>query len=315
MKKILLTLTAMGLLFAQSYGVQFFEYDSSRGEFPADGLGFDFSSLDQFSPEFKGIMYPLLDGSDEINFNADPFPVFELYSDIHLEGVESDGNYSIFTSEIDDGNGNMVLNTTLVPATIASTYKGAPRVFAVSAEQAPEFESKDVLIDYGLLLGEGKGEAYIEYWYRTDSTGQWFKITEFDTVEPSATNEGFTSDSGFKYTRWLAGQQLGNTVKTDNAQIRVTAKYGAPSGWDGFDPFHQETYDSPTGGDETYDSPTGGDETYDSPTGGDETYDSPTGGTDPYTTDSDGDGVMDAYDYAPYDSSIWEDPNSSPDGF
>jgi hypothetical protein len=298
MKKILLTLTAMGLLFAQSYGVQFFEYDSSRSEVPT--APFDPSSLDQFSPEFRGIMYPLLDGSDEIDFNADPFPVFELNMAVH----SIDGNYSLYSSETDDGTGNMVLNTTLVPATIASTYKGAPRVFAVSAQQAPEFESKDVLIDYGLLLGEGKGEAYIEYWYRTDSTGQWLKVNDFDTAEPTATNEGFTSDSGLKYTRWLAGQQLGNTVKTDNAQIRVTAKYGAPSGWDGFDPFHQETYDSPTGGDETYDSPTGGDET----------YDSPTGGTDPYTTDSDGDGVMDAYDYAPNDPAIWEDPNSSPDG-
>ena len=110
------------------------------------------------------------------------------------------------------------------------------------------------------------------------------KLTDFDTNEYGATNEGFTPNSGFKYTRWLAGQQLGNTVKTNNAQIRVTAKYGAASGWDGYDPFHQETYESPTGG-----------------------YDSPTGGTgdDPYSTDSDGDGVMDAYDYAPYDSTIW----------
>jgi hypothetical protein len=281
MKKILLTLTAMGLLFAQSYGVQFFEYDSSRSEIPANSLGFDFSSLDQFSSEFKGIMYPMMENSDEIDFNAEPLPVFELNSALH----QVDGNYSLYASETDDGTGNMILDITLVPATIASTYKGAPRVFAVSAQQAPEFESKDVLIDYGLLLGEGKGEAYIEYWYRTDSTGQWLKVTEFDTVEQTATNEGFTPDSGLKYTRWLAGQQLGNTVKTDNAQIRVTAKYGAPSGWDGFDPFHQETYDSPTGGD------------------------------DPYTTDSDGDGVMDAYDYAPYDSAIWEDPSSSPDGF
>ena len=267
----------MGLLFAQSYGVQFFEYDSSRSEIPANSLGFDFSSLDQFSSEFRGIMYPLLDGSDEIDFNADPFPVFEL----NVADHSYDGNYSYYTSESDDGTGNI---TSVVPATIASTYKGAPRVFAVSAQQAPEFESKDVLIDYGLLLGEGKGEAYIEYWYRTDSTGQWLKITLFDTSEQTATNEGFTFDSGLKYTRWLAGQQLGNTVKTDNAQIRVTAKYGAPSGWDGFDPFYQVTSETPTGG------------------------------TDSYTTDSDGDGVMDAYDYAPYDPSIWEDPNASPTG-
>ena len=280
----------MGLLFAQSYGVQFFEYDSSRSEISADALPFDFSSLDQFSSEFKGIMYPPMENSDEIDFNADPFPVFELNLAIH----QVDGNYSLYASETDDGTGNMVLNTTLVPATIASTYKGAPRVFAVSAQQAPEFESKDVLIDYGLLLGEGKGEAYIEYWYRTDSTGQWLKVNDFDTAEPTATNEGFTSDSGLKYTRWLAGQQLGNTVKTDNAQIRVTAKYGAPSGWDGFDPFYQVTSETPTGGTDTSESPTGG--------------------TDSYTTDSDGDGVMDAYDYAPYDPSIWEDPNASPTG-
>jgi hypothetical protein len=276
MKKILLTLTAMGLLFAQSYGVQFFEYDSSRSEIPSQALPFDLSSLDQFSSEFRGIMYPLLDGSDEIDFNADPFPVFEL----NVVDHSAEGNYSIYTIESDDGTGNI---TSVVPATIASTYKGAPRVFAVSAQQAPEFESKDVLIDYGLLLGEGKGEAYIEYWYRSDSTGQWLKVTDFDTAEPTATNEGFTSDSGLKYTRWLAGQQLGNTVKTDNAQIRVTAKYGAPSGWDGFDPFHQEINDSPTGGydDPINDSPTGGydDPIYDSPTGGydDPIYDSPTG--------------------------------------
>ena len=66
--------------------------------------------------------------------------------------------------------------------------------------------------------------------------------------------EGFTSKSGNHYTKWQAGAQLGNQVKTNNAQIRVTANYGGPSGWDGYDPFTATSYQSGDGG---YSSPTG----------------------------------------------------------
>ena len=59
------------------------------------------------------------------------------------------------------------------------------------------------------------------------------------------TNEGPTSKKWSNEAIWLAGNQLGNQVKTNNAQIRVTAYYGAASGWDGYDPFHQETYGGP----------------------------------------------------------------------
>ena len=46
--------------------------------------------------------------------------------------------------------------------------KVPPSSLRSHAEQSPEPESKDVLFDFFLLLGEGKADAYIEYWFRAD---------------------------------------------------------------------------------------------------------------------------------------------------
>jgi hypothetical protein len=116
----------------------------------------------------------------------------------------------------------------------SNTYKGAPLIIDVRAGQSDFNESKDVEFGFHLLLGEGKGDAYIEYWFRADYSGPWEKIhPEYLSSESWAT-DGITSNSGQHGNVWKAGDQLGNQVKTNNAQIRVTAYYGStPSGWDG----------------------------------------------------------------------------------
>jgi len=207
--------------------------------------------------------------------------------------------------------GQNTLTPALFPVVQSNTYKGAPLVLDVKAMQSDVDESKDVIIDYYLLLGEGRGPAYVEYWFRPDY-GTWTKIgNSYLDGDIGLTAEGLTSISGRHMGAWFAGAQLGNQLKTTNAQIRVTARYGEPSGWDGTDPFvtTDSGYTSPTGGDSGYTNPTGGDSGYTSPTGGDSGYTSPTGGggTDPYSTDSDGDGVFDAYDAYPYDPSRTSD--------
>jgi len=200
----------------------------------------------------------------------------------------------------DPALGHETLTPALFPVVKSNTYKGAPLVLDVKAMQSDVNESKDVIFNYYLLLGDGKGDAYVEYWFRADY-GNWTKIgNSYLSSQYGETAEGLTSKSGEHYGTWFAGAQLGNQLKTTNAQIRVTARYGEPSGWDGTDPF--VTTDS------GYSSPTGGDSGYTSPTGG--------GGTDPYSTDSDGDGVFDAYDAYPYDPSRTSDDGvyESPDG-
>ena len=193
--------------------------------------------------------------------------------------------------------GQNTLTPALFPVVKSNTYKGAPLVLDVKAMQSDVNESKDVIFNYYLLLGDGKGDAYVEYWFRADY-GNWTKIgNSYLSSQYGETAEGLTSKSGEHYGTWFAGAQLGNQLKTTNAQIRVTARYGEPSGWDGTDPF--VTTDSGyTSGDSGYTSPTGG------------------GGTDPYSTDSDGDGVFDAYDAYPYDPSRTSDDGvyESPDG-
>jgi RNA recognition motif-containing protein len=122
----------------------------------------------------------------------------------------------------------------LLPVVKSNTYKGAPIILNVDAFQNDYNESKDVIIEYYLLLGQDRGQAYIEYWYRSDFSPSWEKLDpQYLNNESWATGEGLTSKSGRHENVWQAGVQLGNQVKTSNAQIRVTANYGVPSGWDG----------------------------------------------------------------------------------
>ena len=320
MKKLLLLLTLTGIAastaFSQTAPFDLYEGDGNESYAIKISPIYDqWGNLNLENPEAVGVAY-LKSQIEDNNFSDEGLIVYYLNNtEITMsgQGYLNGENYNTLGEVIQTGYyvideaylfdpelGQNTLTPALFPVVQSNTYKGAPLVLDVKAMQNDFNESKDVLIDYYLLLGEGRGPAYVEYWFRPDY-GTWTKIgNSYLSSQAGDTVEGLTSISGRHFGAWFAGAQLGNQLKTTNAQIRVTARYGEPSGWDGTDPF--VTTDS------GYTSPTGGDSGYTSPTGG--------GGTDPYSTDSDGDGVFDAYDAYPYDPSRTSDDGvyESPDG-
>jgi hypothetical protein len=315
MKKILLTILTVGIAastaFSQTPLFELYEGDTNDSLLVKIDPQNDSGGNPPWLGEPVGVAYFSGQIADN-NFSGGGELVYDLtYDTITLPGEGqlngfsfneagvsvNDGFYIITEGLVfDPALGNTVIAPALRPVVKSNTYKGAPLVLDVHAEQSDFNESKDVLINFYLLLGEGKGDAYIEYWYRADFSSTWQKIApQYLTDDGYTTSEGPTSKSGHHHNVWQAGAQLGNQVKTNNAQIRVSANYGVASGWSGNEPF--SSYQSGDGG-------------YSSPSGGGSGSGS---GSDPSTTDSDGDGVMDAYDYAPYDSTIWNDPYQSGD--
>jgi hypothetical protein len=300
MKKLLLLLTITGIAASTAFSQTpsgFDLYETDGNESRAIKISPQFDNLGNlYLPNASGFAYHKSQIEDN-NFSEEGLLVYYLYDyqitqtgvgQLNGETYDAIG-YPVQTGYyvmeeaylFDPISGQNTLTPALFPVVKSNTYKGAPLVLDVKARQDDYNESKDVLIDYHLLLGEGRGDAYVEYWFRPDY-GTWTKIgNSYLSSQYGDTAEGLTSKSGEHFVKWSAGAQLGNQLKTTNAQIRVTARYGEPSGWDGSDPF--VTLDS------NYTSPSGGT------------------GTDPYTTDSDGDGVMDAYDAYPYDPSRTSD--------
>lgn len=172
--------------------------------------------------------------------------VYELNSG---DGMESDGTTAI-------PEGKYALNLTnpsapeLTPVTTAGEYQGAPRVIAVNAGQSDIVDSRDVNIEYGLLLGQGKGEAYVEYWFKADGDNSASKWQNIDNNNVLGAQEGVMaeSESGYYSADWKAGESsFANGINTTNARIRVTAKLGnTESGWNGEGHFTSSS--SPAGG-------------------------------------------------------------------
>ena len=300
MKKLLLLLTLTGIAastaFSQTAAFDLYEGDGNESYAIRINPQYDQWGTLSILPAAAGVAY-LKSQIEDNNFSDEGLLVYYLEDyKISMEGegnlngdpydnrgmIYQTGYYVMDEAYLfDPALGQNTLTPALFPVVKSNTYKGAPLVLDVKAMQSDVNESKDVIFNYYLLLGDGKGDAYVEYWFRADY-GNWTKIgNSYLSSQYGETAEGLTSKSGEHYGTWFAGAQLGNQLKTTNAQIRVTARYGEPSGWDGTDPF----VTSGSG----YTSPTGGT------------------GTDPYTTDSDGDGVMDAYDAYPYDPSRTSD--------
>jgi hypothetical protein len=255
MKKILLTILAAGLAATTAYSqeapFELYEGDSNDSKLikinpePDEwGVILPISNLN-----LRGVAYHS-DAIADNNFSGEGALVYYLEtfqitgtgpgqlngSDYDNNGVAIADGYFIVTEGYfyDPNTGQNDLSPALRPVVKSNTYKGAPIILNVHAEQSDFNESKDVIIDYYLLLGKDRGEAYIEYWARPDFSSSWEKLDPaLVDASSGATGEGPTSKSGNHYTLWQAGVQLGNQVKTSNAQIRVTANYGGPSGWDG----------------------------------------------------------------------------------
>jgi hypothetical protein len=257
MKKILLTMLAAGLVATTAYSqeapFELYEGDSNDSKLikinPQPDVNGDIEPLSTWSGNLRGVAYHS-DAIADNNFSGEGALVYYLEdyqikgtgpgqlngSDYDNTGVPIANGYFIVTEGMvfNPLTGVDEFGPALRPVVKSNTYKGAPIILNVHAEQDDFNESKDVLLSYYLLLGQDKGAAYIEYWYRPDVTSSWQKLDpQYLNNESWATGEGLTSKSGRHENVWQAGVQLGNQVKTSNAQIRVTANYGGPSGWDG----------------------------------------------------------------------------------
>ena len=228
MKKILLLLSTLGLFASSIYGQSTFDYY----EFEEAGSSFTLSEINYNSP-------PSWFDAAKIRGAA-----FDPYDTNFTVGYLV---YEIMASEAMDVSANpipagkYVLNLDVQSAPVltsvitAGAYQGAPRIISVRARQSNVTDSRDVLFDYGILLGQGKGDAYVEYWFKANpEAAKWENI---DNANIQGTPEGIVTESasGYKSVIWNAGNSsFGNNINTANARIRVTAKLGnTESGWDG----------------------------------------------------------------------------------
>jgi hypothetical protein len=201
----------------------------------------------------------------------------------------------------------------------SSLFAQAPQVTNVQAEQI--VGTKDVQVSFELTGKPGADLCFIEVWFKADSTQtQWQQVKSipYDAGNPNGLQEilfdlwdefgnplgqdkaftaGATESPQNKTFTWNAGNDAPD-VNTQDAQIRIIAFYPKMEEWGTEKPTDQQK----SGWDGIGDFGGSGA----SPDGNGT---SPTGGTgaDPYTTDSDGDGVFDAYDAYPYDPSRTSD--------
>jgi hypothetical protein len=240
MKKLLLLISSLGLFFSLGYGQSAFDYYVYEDGGSTHTLApFNYDAPPSWFNEtyIKGAAFSPYDSN---------FTVGYLVYDILGGGMDLDNNM------IADGKYALNLDVPsapeLISVTTAGAYQGAPRVIAVTAGQSDIVDSKAVNIEYGLLLGQGKGEAYVEYWFKGDPVAS--KWENIDNANVIGTKEGIIleSASGYYTADWDAGNSsFANNINTPNAQIRVTAKLGnTESGWNGEGNFTSSS--SPGGG-------------------------------------------------------------------
>ena len=228
MKKILLLLSTLGLFASSIYGQSTFDYY----EFEEAGSSFTLSEINYNSPP---------SWFDAAKIRGAAFDPYDTNFTVGYLVYEIMANEAMDVSANPIPAGKYVLNLDVQSAPVltsvitAGAYQGAPRIISVRARQSNVTDSRDVLFDYGILLGQGKGEAYVEYWFKANpEAAKWENI---DNANIQGTPEGIVTESasGYKSVIWNAGNSsFGNNINTANARIRVTAKLGnTESGWDG----------------------------------------------------------------------------------
>ena len=227
MKKILLLISTLGLFASSIYGQTFdyYVYEDGGSTHILAPIDYDAPPTWLDAAKIRGAAFSPFDS----NF-TNGYLVYDLMAS---EAVNVDGHFV--------PAGLYVLNLEIPSAPELTSvitdgsYQGAPRVIAVTAGQSDTVDSRDVNIEYGLLLGQGKGDAYIEYWFKPNpGASKWENI---DNANVLGTKEGIVleSASGYYQTIWTAGSSsFANNINTSDAQIRVTAKLGnTESNWNG----------------------------------------------------------------------------------
>lgn len=227
MKKILLLISTLGLFASSIYGQTFdyYVYEDGGSTWTLAQINYDAPPSWFDAAKIRGAAFSPFD----TNFTVG-YLVYEVMAG------EAVNNNSI---TIPAGNYALNLEVPSAPeltsVTTAGAYQGAPRVIAVTAGQSNVIDSKNVVIEYGLLLGQGKGDAYVEYWFKPNSGApKWENI---DNANVLGAKEGIAleSQSGYYIADWEAGESsFANNINTSDAQIRVTAKLGnTESNWNG----------------------------------------------------------------------------------
>ena len=226
MKKILLLISTLGLFASSIYGQAFdyYVYEDGGSTHTLAQIDYDAPPTWFDAANIRGAAFSPFD----TNF-TNGYLVYELINEsLDVDGVPvSAGKYAL--------NLEVPSAPELTSVTTAGAYQGAPRVIAVTAGQSDVIDSKNVVIEYGLLLGQGKGDAYVEYWFKPNpGASKWENI---DNANVLGTKEGIVleSASGYYSADWAAGESsFANNINTSDAQIRVTAKLGnTESNWNG----------------------------------------------------------------------------------
>ena len=226
MKKILLLISTLGLFASSIYGQAFdyYVYEDGGSTHTLAQINFDAPPTWIDAANIRGAAFSPFD----TNFTVG-YLVYELINDaLDVDNLPvSAGKYAL--------NLEVPSAPELTSVTTAGAYQGAPRVIAVTAGQSDVIDSKNVVIEYGLLLGQGKGDAYVEYWFKPNpGASKWENI---DNANVLGTKEGIVleSASGYYSADWAAGESsFANNINTSDAQIRVTAKLGnTESNWNG----------------------------------------------------------------------------------